>query len=90
MSETFKHIADVNFHRYTNGLPYFAHVVLEVEYASDSPSIVFSCSGRGFRSQGYVEEVPATGYDDWKNGARAGISYALAFAERDDCRVNVT
>ena len=30
------------------------------------------------------------GYDDWKNGARAGISYALSLAERHDCWVNVT
>ena len=82
--------ADIRFGRYKNGLPYVAHVTLELESPSPTPEINFSCSGEGFRSQGYIEEVPATGYDDWKGGAKAGVSFALSVAGKSDCRVNVS
>jgi hypothetical protein len=82
--------ADIRFGRYKNGLPYAAHIVLDVESPSPAPGTNFSCSGRGFTSQGYIEEVPATGYEDWKGGAEAGVSFALSAAGRSDCRVNVS
>ena len=83
--------ADVKVARIKNGFPYFARVVLAIERAATEPQILFSCSGRGgFISQGYIEEVPAIGYDDWKGGARAGISFALAISHQTDCRVNVS
>jgi hypothetical protein len=82
--------ADIRFARYKNGLPHAARVVLEVECPSSFPGIDFSSSGRGFYSQGYVEEVPAAGYEDWKGGARVGVSFALSEAGRADCRVNVS
>ena len=81
--------ADIKFGRVKNGLPHFAHVSLAIERVSASPEIVFSCSGAGFKSQGYTEEVPAVGYDDWKDGARAGISFALLLAGVAGCRVDV-
>ena len=31
-------------------------------------------------SQGYIEDVPAHGYDDWKQGAALGAEYALEVA----------
>src|ERR1051326_148998 len=82
--------ADIKFGRFKDGRGYFARVVLEVERPSSTPGTDFSCSGEGFRSQGYVEEVPPTGYNDWKGGAKAGIAFALATAGAPDCRVNVT
>jgi hypothetical protein len=82
--------ADIRFGRYKNGLPHVAHVVLEVEGSSAGPGIEFTCSGRGFTSQGYIEEVPAVGYDDWKDGARVGVSFALSAADKANCRVVVS
>jgi len=81
--------ADVKFGRVKNGLPHFARVSLAIECASEPPDIIFSCSGTGFTSQGYVEQMPATGYDDWKGGARAGISFALSLVRHTSCRVDV-
>ena len=82
--------ADIRFGRYKNGLPHAAHVTLEVESSSSNPGINFSCSGQGFRSHGFIEEVPARGYDEWKGGAEAGVAFALSVAGKSDCRVNVS
>lgn len=62
-----------------NKIGHFAEVSLLVELIDpEQESVVtFECSGRGFYSQGYAEEVPANGYDDWKAGARAGCLLAL-------------
>ena len=81
--------ADIKFLQVKNGLPHCASVSLSVECPSESPEILFRCSGAGFTSQGYIEEVPAVGYEDWKGGARAGISFALSVADRTGCRVEV-
>ncbi|PSL33315.1 hypothetical protein [Chitinophaga ginsengisoli] len=35
-------------------------------------------SGKGFVSQGYMEEIPAIGYDSWKLAARNGLQYAFS------------
>ena len=56
----------------------FAQVELVVHDASDDrPSVSFNCTGVGFTAQGYVEEVPPRGYDDWKQGAAAGANFAF-------------
>ena len=56
----------------------FARVELLVHDISDEPPVVsFNCTGVGFTSQGYVEEVPPIGYDDWKEGAAAGAHFAF-------------
>lgn len=82
--------AEARFARYRLGLPYFAEVAVEVDRSSQEPGIEFRCSGRGFFSQGYEEIVPAVGYDDWKNGASAGVAFALVVVEADLARVIVT
>jgi hypothetical protein len=78
------------FARYKNGRPFAARVTLSIESPSSQPGILFRCSGEGWISQGYLEEVPAVGYDDWKAGAKAGIEYALAVAHPAAARVEVT
>jgi hypothetical protein len=77
------------FARVHNGLPYAARVTVTVEEPSAQPDILFSCSGKGWIRQGYLEEVPAVGYDSWKAGARAGIEYALSKAGVGTARVEV-
>lgn len=66
--------------RVKGGLLHFAEVDLRIDRSSDASSIAFACSGRGFTSQGYLEDVPASGYEDWKNGATIGVTFALATA----------
>src|SRR5262249_48601975 len=67
-----------------------ARVTLSLESPSSQPGIQFRCSGGGWIAQGYLEEVPAVGYDDWKAGAKAGIEHALAVAHPAATRVEVT
>jgi len=62
------------------GLYHVAEVDLSVESSRDKPHVEFACSGKGFTSQGYFEDASAVGYDDWKNGARVGVSFALHIA----------
>jgi hypothetical protein len=73
-----------------NKLLYFAVVHLEIRFPAEETSILMACHGRGFVSQGYIEEVPEKGYDDWKQGALAGIAYALATCVDRPCQVTVT
>ena len=82
--------ATARFARYKNKLPHCAVVSLTVENAVGIPSIDMACAGQGFASQGYIEEVPAHGYDDWQEGARAGVLYALSVAETEGAHVFVT
>lgn len=76
--------------RIRNGLLHFARVSLEVRFPAEETAINLVCQGRGFFSQGSLEEVPANGYDDWKQGALAGIAYALATSGVGPCQVTVT
>src|SRR5262249_14783579 len=39
--------------------------------------------------QGYLEDVPARGYEIWKAGARAGVEFALAVAALPPARVTI-
>jgi hypothetical protein len=83
-------IACAKFARLRGGKGLFAEVAVEVESPSQSPGIEFRCCGRGFFRQGYVEDVTAIGYDDWKGGARSGATFALAVAKAQSARVVVT
>ncbi|GHO97456.1 hypothetical protein KSF_075040 [Reticulibacter mediterranei] len=75
--------------RVRHGLLHFAEVELTVSSA-DEMVVTFDCHGEGFISQGYIEVVPAKGYDDWKHGALAGITYALGKCSDHPCNVTVT
>ena len=77
------------FKRIKGSIPHFACVALEVDYATATSSIDLECSGEGWIEQGYLEEVSADGYDDWKAGARVGIEFALKFARLTQARVVV-
>jgi hypothetical protein len=77
-------------HKVKGGLLHLADVELAVEVSSDAPHVVFTCSGRGFTSQGYFEDVPAVGYEHWKNGARVGATFALSIAGRPTAEVVVS
>jgi hypothetical protein len=68
---------------------HFAEVELTV-VSADEMVVVFDCHGEGFTSQGYIEVVPTKGYDDWKHGALAGITYALERCSDHPCNVMVT
>ena len=61
-----------------DGRLYFAEVVLDVDAGAGHEDISFECTGEGFVGQGAIEDVPASGYDDWRAGVRAGVSFALA------------
>src|SRR5690349_279888 len=52
--------------RIRNGRLHFAIVNLEIRFPTEEATIIMACHGRGFFSQGSIEEVPARGYDDWK------------------------
>lgn len=56
----------------------FAQVSLSLE-PSDGPdtTVTFQCSGHGYEAQGHLFELPAEGYDEWKDDARAGVRFAL-------------
>ncbi|MCX6951775.1 MAG: hypothetical protein NTV51_06365 [Verrucomicrobia bacterium] len=82
--------ATFKFARAKNGLCIFAEVAVELEASDSRLTVEFACSGRGFYSQGYIEEVPAVGYDDWKAGAKAGVLFALKIANRPSCEVRIT
>lgn len=75
--------------RHKNGVGVYAEVALAIEPNDEGPLIEFVCSGRGFFSQGYVEDVPAVGYDHWKEGARVGILFALQVAQSEKWNVRV-
>jgi hypothetical protein len=82
--------AESKYVRNKEGFTSFARVTLAVHAESTEPGIEFACSGRGFYSQGYVEEVPALGYEDWKAGARAGVTFGLSIVGNPGIRVVVT
>jgi hypothetical protein len=77
------------FARYSGGLPHFAEVAVFVERRSERPGIFLDCTGAGFSSQGTIEDASATGYDSWKEGARAGAAFALHSIEVHEARVEI-
>ena len=83
-------LATAKFLRVRNRLPHFAVVSVAVDLEASGLTIELACNGAGFTSQGYSEEVPAVGYDDWKAGAKAGVSFAVVIAEKKKCHVQIT
>jgi hypothetical protein len=65
------------FARIRNKLPYVATVDIEVDESTPETSVQVACHGRGFVGHGYIEDVPAHGYEVWKKGAIVGVEYAL-------------
>lgn len=78
-----KRIVEKVFRVRNGGMIFFAEVDLEVRDRSAESelfqlnSVVFRLNGRGFASQGYLEDAPTEGYEDWKAGAKAGVLFAL-------------
>jgi hypothetical protein len=65
-----------------NGIGFFAIVNLDVIPNSLNQNGIFEhYSGRGFTSQGNIEEVPEHGYDSWKIAARHGLEYAFSLID---------
>ncbi|OQP44637.1 hypothetical protein A4H97_09735 [Niastella yeongjuensis] len=66
-----------------NGIGYVAIVNIEVfPNLEGTNEINEHYNGIGFTSQGYIEEVSAKGYDDWKAGARSGLKYGFSLVDR--------
>ncbi len=78
------------FTRQSHGKGYGAVVTLTIDSAATETHISLDCHGQSFRSQGYIEDVPEQGYDDWKQGAVAGVDYALKVAGLEPCGVVIT
>ncbi|WP_404786364.1 hypothetical protein [Altericista sp. CCNU0014] len=76
-------ISKERFARYKNGKPHFAECEVGIYFSSEVSTVVVvvDCNGRGFYSQGYIESVPANGYEDWKQGAKIGVEFALLTAQ---------
>lgn len=72
--------SDGRFLRVLLGRCFAARVTVQREPGVTESYIRLACSGAGWVAQGYAEEVPAEGYDDWKAGAVAGAEYALRLA----------
>lgn len=68
----------------------YGAVEVEIDLHSFVTSISVQTHGDGFRSQGYIEEVPAQGYEDWKQGAVLGVAFALWTAKQRECGVVIT
>ncbi len=75
--------------RVLRGRGYFAEVDVEVMPDQTHTTVEDACSGGGFRSQGYFEDAPDRGYDDWKAGTVQGVNYGLALANRGPCHVRI-
>lgn len=77
------------FARQKDGLPHYAEVVVTVDSATRERSIEFHCTGAGWTGQGYLEDAPTTGYDDWKAGAQVGARFACEIAGVPGARVRI-
>lgn len=65
--------------RIVNRLPHFAEV--EVELGTAGEMVEFRLQGRGFTSQGTIEDAN-NGYVDWIEGAKIGIAFAATSSPR--------
>lgn len=63
-------------HCQKNGKPHLALINIKAE-KSDENQIIENYSGKGFTSQGAIEEIPENGCDEWKEAARRGIAFVL-------------
>lgn len=65
-----------------NGAVSVALVALDVEHSSSGRNQIIECyTGKGFTSQGMIEEVPENGYDSWKIAARHGLEYGFSLVD---------
>ena len=62
----------------------------EVEREWNNLDITTDCHGSTSTSQGHIEEVPTTGYDDWKQGAINGVKFALELINKRNAKVIIT
>jgi hypothetical protein len=68
---------------------HFAQVAVRLGQANDA-SIIIACCGAGFEAQGYLEDVPADGYDSWKSGATRGAIYARGLTQNTARQIIIT
>lgn len=66
------------FRKQIKGTGNYAAITLIIEESEPDNIILEQCNGLGFTSQGSLEYVTTKGYDDWKNGAKAGLTQALS------------
>lgn len=78
------------FVRIKDGLPYAAVVSLTLTTDAPENYIEILCDGIAGISQGDIEEATREGYEDWKQGARRGVVFALDSARQTHCHVAVT
>ena len=65
-----------------DGTPASAIVHIEVlPNASNTNGFIELYCGKGFYSQGSLEEVPEFGYDSWRIAARKGLEYAFSLTQ---------
>jgi hypothetical protein len=75
-------MTELNSYRWTkskNGISMIAIVTLTVEHSSNGRNEIREhYSGKGFTSQGYIEDLPPNGYESWKIAARRGLEFAFS------------
>ena len=68
-----------------------ARVGIGIDLTASKPTIAVACQGpTPTFSQGEFITVPAEGFDDWKQGAVAGVAHALALAGDPSILVTIT
>ncbi|SEW05142.1 hypothetical protein SAMN05428988_1596 [Chitinophaga sp. YR573] len=73
---------DFKWKIFKNGIRCFAIVNIDVlPNLSGQNEIKEYYSGKGFFSQGYIEEVPEVGYQSWKLAAIKGLEFAFSLVE---------
>ena len=83
--------AVARYNKYAKGLGNrAARVTVQLDPGASSPYVRANCDGAGWIAQGYIEKASAQGYDDWKAGAIAGATWALARCHRPECGVVIT
>lgn len=83
-------VAEEQFLRQYRNKGYATRVTVQVDPESQEPGVRVDCTGAGWSAQGGLEEVPAAGYDDWKQGAGLGAFYALRVVRCPSGHVEVT
>ncbi|SFW77760.1 hypothetical protein [Chitinophaga sancti] len=73
---------DFRFKIINNSIRCFAIVNIDVSpNLSGLNEIIENYSGKGFYSQGYIEEVPKSGYQSWKHAAIKGLEFAFSIVD---------
>ena len=83
--------AEGKFMRVHKALPYMARVTVCVDDITEGIGVSIQCSATSpLGLQGDIDDVPAIGFNDWKQGAIIGARHALAIAKSGAKRVTVT